>query len=874
MASNLATNQRPQYFDTDGNPLSGGRLTFYEVGSVIPKQVYADPDMTILLPNPLLLDIGGFVPDSSVFYGVGNYKVLVEKLVNPGQPIPVYAEEYTVPIVVGADSALSGLNDLTVINNVVDIPTLPLTGPQTAYALGYYSPHDGGGGVFKWEPNSTAPDDLGSVLNSQHSATGRWIRIFNSNQCMTAQWGVIQGQGTDMVGRLTNASTYAIANDLDIVITQGAIQCQGNFNFNGGHVIIAEGFRLVRLNALTPTTMSIICDSVDVKVTSPFIDIDGPNTYIDFFVNKQFNIYPEWYNLPNQYDDSFEAIGRAVLSSTNSHNSPIIFTGTYRVIASHIPVSPILNIPNAYFYKGSVLINELIEYSIVLNKVEHEVDAEYFLRTINDDEYNRYDTQSCKAQAHWFLPHSPTSNQLTSLAFSLTQNGTVNGTLYWSNIGVYAMPEVADEANMAKTLHIISEQTKWQTSGNTFQTLNKVFTPSMFDNDDVQGAAHFASRNNAWVDGKYQDYIIPATINCGGAVGFKNMNLYSTVNSYYYFTLLSGTISLENVTTNANRPVNFDANFVSFNFTNCKFYGDGILTFNIVGITGNIQDCIFSTFYALNIYPSGSSSQFIISNNTFRDTVTQQIIQGIEDGGDGNIIVSNNTFRNMTGVGVGSIDHFGLILQVPNNMRFTNNYCEVLPGATNLIIVNNTVVYGTPSKAIITNFICTNNTFTIEGLNASTIRPHNLLIALSCADFGHRAIVKDNTSNVIGVNPVLYGTEYARQIGAAGGGTGSASHDVAITLMLPLYENSLTRWTWTVNNGSESAPAQRCNVVIPPSGPDYVDVLPFVQAQYVNLGQGDGLYTVLCQFFCITPQTGRTIFTVPDCGYSFYRDAL
>jgi len=68
MSLNLAVTQRAQYFYTDGRPLANGRITYMETDAVTLKKVYADPNGTTLLSSVLLLDIGGFVPESGVFY--------------------------------------------------------------------------------------------------------------------------------------------------------------------------------------------------------------------------------------------------------------------------------------------------------------------------------------------------------------------------------------------------------------------------------------------------------------------------------------------------------------------------------------------------------------------------------------------------------------------------------------------------------------------------------------------------------------------------------------------------------------------------------------------------------------------------------------
>jgi hypothetical protein len=52
-----------QYFDNSGQPLSGGRIYFYESGSSTEKDTYSDADQTVLNTNPVILDGSGRQPD-------------------------------------------------------------------------------------------------------------------------------------------------------------------------------------------------------------------------------------------------------------------------------------------------------------------------------------------------------------------------------------------------------------------------------------------------------------------------------------------------------------------------------------------------------------------------------------------------------------------------------------------------------------------------------------------------------------------------------------------------------------------------------------------------------------------------------------------
>jgi len=52
-----------QYFDDNGDPLSGGKLYFYESGTTTDKDTYSDADQTIANTNPVVLDASGRQPD-------------------------------------------------------------------------------------------------------------------------------------------------------------------------------------------------------------------------------------------------------------------------------------------------------------------------------------------------------------------------------------------------------------------------------------------------------------------------------------------------------------------------------------------------------------------------------------------------------------------------------------------------------------------------------------------------------------------------------------------------------------------------------------------------------------------------------------------
>jgi len=72
----------PQFFDSNGNPLSGGKLYFYSAGTSTPKNTYSDAGLTVANPNPVVLDSAGRPAVSgnlvSIFPASGEYKVVLK----------------------------------------------------------------------------------------------------------------------------------------------------------------------------------------------------------------------------------------------------------------------------------------------------------------------------------------------------------------------------------------------------------------------------------------------------------------------------------------------------------------------------------------------------------------------------------------------------------------------------------------------------------------------------------------------------------------------------------------------------------------------------------------------------------------------------
>lgn len=63
-----------QFFDNNGNPLSGGKLYTYAAGTTTPQVTYTTSAGNIAHSNPIVLDSAGRVPSGEVWLTFASYK--------------------------------------------------------------------------------------------------------------------------------------------------------------------------------------------------------------------------------------------------------------------------------------------------------------------------------------------------------------------------------------------------------------------------------------------------------------------------------------------------------------------------------------------------------------------------------------------------------------------------------------------------------------------------------------------------------------------------------------------------------------------------------------------------------------------------------
>ena len=77
-----------QFFDNNGNPLTGGKIYTYEAGTTTPLATYTSSSGNTAHANPIILDAAGRVPGGEIWNALRLYKFALETSTNV--PIATY----------------------------------------------------------------------------------------------------------------------------------------------------------------------------------------------------------------------------------------------------------------------------------------------------------------------------------------------------------------------------------------------------------------------------------------------------------------------------------------------------------------------------------------------------------------------------------------------------------------------------------------------------------------------------------------------------------------------------------------------------------------------------------------------------------------
>lgn len=252
-----------QWLDSNGKPLSGGKLYFYETGTDTAKTTYSNLAMTIPNSWPVSLDTAGRQGD--VFFS-GAAKVVIKSAANVviDEVDPVYPVQTTTTVVVGDETGITveTYADLLLIEGDVDNATCTM--------LGFTTPSDGGGGVFYWDSTSSATVNIGTVVKPTATVgAGRWLRIFEPGTVNVKWFGAFCNGVADDTTAI-NAASAAVSTGGTVIFPYG----EQDFTFTKPDYGVSWNF-----NGPEVTRAQIGGTSSAVRLVKPRLYyLDGPHT--------------------------------------------------------------------------------------------------------------------------------------------------------------------------------------------------------------------------------------------------------------------------------------------------------------------------------------------------------------------------------------------------------------------------------------------------------------------------------------------------------------------------------------------------------------------------------------------------------------------
>ena len=232
--ANLFELPRALWIDSAGNPLSGGKLYFYEAGTSTALDTYSDNALTSANANPVVANASGYW--GAIYLKAQSYKVILKTSAD----VEVWSQDnvHGSPNVAGTTNILH----VATIAAMTALAKSQLSANQQIVVGGYTAIADGGGGTFYWHSGSSTTADEGTVFAADEGGTGRWKRIFSGP--INVRWFGATGDG--------------VTNDTDAI--QDAIDyCYTN---NSGEVFIPAGTysvtTLTKVFASSDKTVNIV----------------------------------------------------------------------------------------------------------------------------------------------------------------------------------------------------------------------------------------------------------------------------------------------------------------------------------------------------------------------------------------------------------------------------------------------------------------------------------------------------------------------------------------------------------------------------------------------------------------------------------------
>ena len=803
MSLNLAVAQRAQYFDNDGIPLSQGRVTFYEVGSsTILKSIYADPDGVTSLDSQLLLDIGGFVPATGVFYEAGNYSIKVERRTNPEGVVPEYALAYFMPNVPGS-SVSSAINTsrIVYVESVEAMANLEPNSYDYVYCFNYYTSNiDNGGGWFRWVPSSTATTDLGMIFSLSASANGRNFRMYDGN-VKSSYYGVTPNRGVNMGSRIAQASIWAVAKSETLELVSGDIEIDGTITVQSCDVQINAGFSFDRLTALTTSVLRFNQCNVNVLQVNEEIAVSTDSThYVQFEGDDNFKLYPAWWGAvgDNTTDDY-----SAFTASNNSDGIHQIVRG-YKLTGS---VAPTLTLDSVHLVDNGFINNNII--SLTINACSSTEEAYNNFRATSGDFANYI--FNFVGYAKWFFDTTCSDTQLSTLRTALTSKN-----LIWDRPTTYTLSPLVDnteyfvnQVRFGTLLNFTSKINIGLIDAGQYKIFAETSLAPGYLNEKVLGAWFGVSKfsSNAVNEAGIKNAIEASedcTVDFGGgkvevgtsvsiSANTDNVtikNLFVEVNGSAVPALIFTNSSIEIIDSQI-EGIETDAT-CNISLNNCKMVFSNVAQdVTLLGVNVSVKNCEFGSSTWTGLLNVSGANRTIFDDNNIEGGYIEIYIGAVSSSNS----ISGNHFDKIKRIGTGTGVQTYLKVTGGDRCIVNGNNFYAINNTSSIGIFNQLLFRGYNITDIVDALVCTGNSFYAEMINTPTIGAENY------ANDGHNAIIYDNTASLI------QGVPKATRVQFRGSTVGNASvTETENGFIFPYHSSSFYPYfagtSWALGDGS------------------------------------------------------------------------
>jgi len=298
MANVLTPWPKFQALDTSGNLANGYKLYAFAAGTSNPKDTFPSQSSVSANAHPTVLNSRG---EADIWLEDGSYKFILRT--------DAEVDVWTV------DNISSAAQDFRRYESIALMTAVNPGANGTsvmAMVTGFTTAGDGGGGLFYFDPDSSATAD-GGIVFAPDSGTGRWIRLFEGP--INVKWFGVTGDGaTDDETNVSKVITYVSVSgqEHDILFDNGTFKFSSSVTFPAGLSLRRGGD--AKLSADGGTTLTI--NSTIDQTCGTFFT--GAGSYV-FGEGSSDAIYGEWFGATGDgTTDDVEEIQAAIDAAAGS----------------------------------------------------------------------------------------------------------------------------------------------------------------------------------------------------------------------------------------------------------------------------------------------------------------------------------------------------------------------------------------------------------------------------------------------------------------------------------------------------------------------------------------------------------------------------